>query len=460
MAIRIFYLQNRQTSSDFITASDPPEFALTVCAHIDELIQLDGTPDSIVVIGQHPPSTIVSWVAQLRQHHRFAVSPLFISFPGSDTLIALTDGVVDSYEQLTEASSKIVAQIKRMPKLVSTATPTLCLLAYLNARPGRHILPQRCLNSAIAYEYPQANLFFNESEKNQMSWLDGIIAAGLLDRGSLVNKLRCCTFCDSAHLNYHEECPECSSINIELKPFIHCFTCGRIFAQEEFIASDKLLCTKCNARLRHIGIDYDRPLENYVCNACSAQFVDATTKIQCLACGQDSDPDKTHVRLLHELHLSDKGSAYVLDPDGYGFSSLFIEKNLANLKHFSDILNWYIMLQNENDQCYFSLIAIQSPDFSEYELPLSARNITPLLNKTDIMTIDIQHRALYILMPQRNLSSSSNEILFKDIKNKLIGNDQQNIPDIHTRSYSSYQENNVRYDAELLLTRILIGDNQ
>ena len=39
-----------------------------------------------------------------------------------------------------------------------------------------------------------------------------------------------------------------------------------------FLSSGALACPKCTTRLRHIGADYDRPLENHTCNVCRPEL--------------------------------------------------------------------------------------------------------------------------------------------------------------------------------------------
>ena len=39
-----------------------------------------------------------------------------------------------------------------------------------------------------------------------------------------------------------------------------------------------LICPKCHKKLRHIGVDYDRPAVVYTCNDCENSFTSPITK--------------------------------------------------------------------------------------------------------------------------------------------------------------------------------------
>ena len=66
-------------------------------------------------------------------------------------------------------------------------------------------------------------------------------------------------------------------------------------------------CPKCDKKLRHIGIDYDKPSAVHTCNSCGHEFQNAKVKALCVDCGYDNE--------LHQLQ-SFSISNYELTPMG------------------------------------------------------------------------------------------------------------------------------------------------
>ena len=125
-----------------------------------------------------------------------------------------------------------------------------------------------------------------QSSLSSHSWLQQKQQENLLEAGELLDRLRQCPSCSSSRLNYVDVCPECHALDIVREPSLHCFVCGHVGPQQAFLKGDALVCPNCLSQLRHIGSDYDRPLENYRCRSCGAFFVDAEVDVRCIDCGQ------------------------------------------------------------------------------------------------------------------------------------------------------------------------------
>ncbi|MGF1757054.1 diguanylate cyclase [Photobacterium sagamiensis] len=121
----------------------------------------------------------------------------------------------------------------------------------------------------------------------------------LLEIDSLLDRIRLCRHCHSERLNYVDVCPECSDIDIVLKPGVHCFVCGYVDDQEAFVPQGIMKCPKCSTTLRHIGVDYDRPLERFSCHACHTRFIEADVKVRCHDCGSLQTPDELAATPIH-----------------------------------------------------------------------------------------------------------------------------------------------------------------
>ena len=211
------------------------------------------------------------------------------------------------------------------------------------------------------YHYPLLEALEDDESPNAFAWLQLMTQQGWLEEGELVDRVRLCVGCGSGRLNYVDVCPECQTLEIARQPSLHCFTCGHVGAQEHFLKDGLLLCPNCFSRLRHIGSDYDRPLENYRCRSCQAFFVDAEVEARCLDCGQAHAPDKLRVREVRHFRLAEAGrlrcrqgySASVAETDQFG------ALNLLNQKSFHELLNWQLQLVRRYKQPAFSLLGLR-----------------------------------------------------------------------------------------------------
>ncbi len=177
----------------------------------------------------------------------------------------------------------------------------------------------------------------------------------------MLDRVRLCIGCGSGRLNYVDVCPECETLDIARQPSLHCFTCGHVGAQEHFLKDGLLLCPNCLSRLRHIGSDYDRPLENYRCRGCQAFFVDADIEARCLDCGRSHEPDKLRVREVRNYRLAESGrlrcrqgySTTVTHHDQFG------RLNLLSPKSFHELLNWQLQLVRRYKAPAFSMLGLR-----------------------------------------------------------------------------------------------------
>ncbi|MFZ6045834.1 diguanylate cyclase domain-containing protein [Pseudomonas sp. CR3202] len=211
------------------------------------------------------------------------------------------------------------------------------------------------------YRYPLLEALGDGEVVNQFSWLQLMGQQGWLEEGELLDRLRLCTGCGSGRLNYVDVCPECQALDIGRQPSLHCFTCGHVGPQEHFLKEGLLLCPNCLTRLRHIGSDYDRPLENYRCRGCQAFFVDAAVEARCLDCGLSHGPDKLRVREVRHFRLAEAGRLRCRE--GFGAGPVSIERfgslNLLPRQAFFELLNWQLQLTRRHRTPPFSLLGLR-----------------------------------------------------------------------------------------------------
>lgn len=180
------------------------------------------------------------------------------------------------------------------------------LLHFLFVRDGAWLTPVSDRHSHYLYRYPLAEALGADEMKVTRTLLD-LQRRRFLEPGVTMDRTRHCRKCSSAHPHYHDVCPGCRSIQIEKATALHCFACGHVAAQADFMQDGKLVCPQCHAALRHIGVDYDRPMSRFVCLDCHHTFMDAAVQVRCLDCGDVSDPEALDVRTVAPLRLSALG---------------------------------------------------------------------------------------------------------------------------------------------------------
>lgn len=234
------------------------------------------------------------------------------------------------------------------------------VLAWLWSRPRSALVPVRAPRQAIPYYYPLVDVLTEDNTINAFSWLQLMQQQGLFAEGELLDRLRQCRECSSTRLNYIDVCPDCQTIDIARQPSLHCFTCGHVAPQESFLKNGTLECPNCLTRLRHIGSDYDRPLENLRCRSCNAFFEEPLVEAHCLDCQHINAPEDLKVREIRRYSLTELGRLKCRQ----GLTSSlrddhFDQLNLINNGAFRTLLNWQIQLTHRYKSHATSLMAIK-----------------------------------------------------------------------------------------------------
>lgn len=234
------------------------------------------------------------------------------------------------------------------------------VLAWLWLRSRGDVHAVRDPGFAQHYRYPLLEALADAETINEFAWLQLMFQQGWLEEGELLDRVRLCIGCGSGRLNYVDVCPECEALDISRQPSLHCFTCGHVAPQEHFLKDGLLLCPNCLSRLRHIGSDYDRPLENYRCRGCQAFFVDAAIQARCLDCGQVHAPDKLRVREVRHFRLAEAGRLRCRQGFGNAQNSeQFGALNLLSRSSFHELLDWQLQLVRRHGTPAFALLGVR-----------------------------------------------------------------------------------------------------
>ncbi|MFO8007740.1 MAG: response regulator [Candidatus Brocadiia bacterium] len=164
----------------------------------------------------------------------------------------------------------------------------------------------------LGYAYPtvQEKLELDGSEALQL--LEGLEAEGFLD-ARLADKVHLCPACGWHTLNFVEVCPRCRGIDIGLQQVIHHFSCAYVGPISEFRQGVDLVCPKCDEQLRHMGLDYEKPSDTYVCNECRHVFTESEVEAHCLRCGHvtpAAEVRPTRVNAFTATRKADRAAQY------------------------------------------------------------------------------------------------------------------------------------------------------
>ncbi|MGZ9032827.1 MAG: TackOD1 domain-containing metal-binding protein [Rhodospirillales bacterium] len=223
-----------------------------------------------------------------------ACAELRLGSPGLPTASAVLAETVD-----------VVRRVGALPASVRTsASPALLLLARCATRAG---------GLAAAYD-PVAPDFISYPAAGRIRDVrrhaEYLAEAGLLAR-SFFDRLHVCPGCQSSRLSVREECPACRGASIAEEPTVHHFACAQMALERAFRSGDGLVCPKCRSRLRHFGIDYEKPGVATVCDGCGHVDGEPEIGFRCVDCGAHHDAQAISLRDWYSYTLTPAGEEAV-----------------------------------------------------------------------------------------------------------------------------------------------------
>lgn len=321
----------------------------------------------------------------------------------------IADGVFEEVE-----SKKVWRSIQS--KIDSIDEPDVLdpLIGWLGVNRQRRVSALKSLESTSIYSFPIIDLLFPDIYSTYRYVLSEQ-GRGILEPEALIDRIRVCSHCNSGHLNYVEVCPDCSSIDIDSQSSLHCFTCGHVGEQHSFQRRGKLECPKCLTQLRHIGVDYDRPLENHVCHSCSSLFVEAATISQCLSCDSKIKVEELVVRKIYQYRLGEVGEYIFQHGKSIQAPELSI-KGKVEVSFFQNLLAWLNKVALRHKEQHL-LLGLHLPTIDEYGkqygdaklfslMDQLTRRLSGLFRDTDICC-QYKQDVLLVLMPNTTNASLS-----------------------------------------------------
>lgn len=160
------------------------------------------------------------------------------------------------------------------------------------------------------YTYPLAAKVLELKDGSEINDLDLLVERQCLQR-EFFDKILLCPFCKNYNLNIREVCPACKSPHLKIKDMIHHYRCAYTGIEDEFKEGIQYVCPKCHRELRNIGVDYDKPGQNYFCEACKNLSTSAETRGQCRACDQIFEIENSLRQVIYSYHLSPRAKEVI-----------------------------------------------------------------------------------------------------------------------------------------------------
>lgn len=428
---------------------------------------LQAHPQDVVIIDL-PPAEASLAMRELRHTPNYAHRLIYLAGQSDAYGEALSDG--REPENLQDIQREAQSWRTRRAQLGPSDTDwslTSSLMAWLWLRTGRELLPVRDATRQEIYVYPMIEAL-RQNLEGSASWTLQLAAhQGWIQSGELVDRIRQCTHCSSGHLNYVDVCPECDSLSIERQHALHCFVCGHVGPQENFTKDRGLLCPNCLSRLRHIGSDYDRPMENFGCRSCQAFFVDANVEARCLDCGQSCEPADLKVREIFHYSLTEAGRLRcrqgMLDRS-VDIDSHFQLSGMLPQSAFTSLLDWTLDIVRRYKRSTVSLVGIRLGNFQETLDSLGESKGYALLDAVVKRLVEIirdtdrcmrsSEDAIWILLPETDVKGAKRVVERLAVLMEEFQRAQVEV-DIKITSFTAPEDAREGESAELLLQRLL-----
>jgi GGDEF domain-containing protein len=300
------------------------------------------------IIKSEDPAYVADTLRQLRRDPDHATALAFLDGAAAEFELAASDGKLPGsspalIERLEHSHSRARAiRIKN-----DNRGPDALLLEFMWLRPDYVLEPLADWRHARRYRYPPLELM-DRSDSDPNTWLQRLSKRNLIEPVALLDRQRECDHCGSAHLNFIDVCPNCRSIEIGQHTALHCFTCGLIAPEERFIRGDMRQCPKCGNRLRHIGTDYDRPLETNLCGACDHVFVEGEVEARCAVCKSSSPTTRLRQHRIESWRLSGLGCLAAQGEAPGQAQPMFEPRQFLPYPQFLANLEWSLKLARDS----------------------------------------------------------------------------------------------------------------
>jgi GGDEF domain-containing protein len=371
---------------------------------------------SVFIVALDDRDAALGMVHALRRDPRTGLQPIFTRDQLGEPADCISDGIVHSPHEVVLQARALLERLEQLDAslFAPEASDFFRILGYMFSRAGMSIAPRRLWSNQSFYTYPVLEAMLGSYEL-VVSRLAALCDRKLILHNKLIDRLRHCPACNGVHLNFIDCCPNCTGINILQKPFLHCFTCGTVAPEDRFVNKGVLQCPNCTTRLRHIGADYDRPLENYECQSCGHVCIEPEVQAHCMHCGVQSPPDKLVPEQIFSYELTDLGVQAAKNGTMEDLFALLDTVNSVSPSYFMNLVSWLIDITRRHPDEHFSIIGIKLNNLLELDarfgkqvvaelLDALALRLRALVRSTDLTTRTGQ-QMFWLLLPKTGKSS-------------------------------------------------------
>ncbi len=341
-------------------------------------------------------------------------SPVRLSVPDYDHLITLPFSGYD-FRTALKALAPVRICLDRYPPLSPSldekAAREITLLRFLHSRDLSGVTPGREENSPFGYRLAWADALLRVPAGQALVEMNRLAQEGLLE-AEVVDYVPLCPTCEDFRLTCRQVCPSCQSPRWRRTPTIQHYSCGHTAPQTAFVRRDRYVCPKCSQELRHIGVDYAKPGEVMLCEACGEAFPEPELSCLCIKCGAVFPPSRSRSLAIQRFSLSQQGIEAAL-------LGLHTRLSLNEvLYHFLNIYTFpffqaYLDLEVKRTQRYgrqASLIRLSLRNLEELETQLGTGGKMLLVKElqeiigshtrqTDLVTVS-PRREILLLLPE------------------------------------------------------------
>lgn len=432
-----------------------------------ELGQLLAAPPCDLLLLDVPAELAGQALTQLRRHPHYAPRLIYTRSTDDALCQALSNGPIpaepqdfnDRWQHWRDRFAHLDADFQQL-------SGEARILSWLWLHPASSLKALRDPGALQGYRYPLIEVFDSDASLNPLAWPQAMQQQGWLREDGLVDRVRLCADCGSGRLNFVDVCPECHAIDIAREHSLHCFTCGHVGPQALFLKNGALVCPNCLTRLRHIGSDYDRPLENYRCRACDAFFIDARVEAHCLSCGARHTTEHLHVREIRDYQLSESGRLrcrqHAFAPSDQ--DDAFMRLHLIGARAFNALLDWQIGLIRRHGRPPFCVVGLRFANLSRVLAHLGAERAHPLIDSvverlreqlrdTDLCT-RVSDEQIWMLLPHTNEAGCRQFVARLGDLDHLFASPEAREIRLHITAMHAPDELPANEDAPLLLARL------
>lgn len=306
---------------------------------------------------------IEQFIVELRTTTPIHYKPLFLNQPNvNNTLQLLVDGISLTEIEMDKTAQQINQKISDFKEPVNSEDLEGLLLMFMLTRNNKNLNFELAPELPQKVRYPLMEIYIKDPLLAKKR-VDALVDEKILTPHKVSDEIQLCPSCHNGWLNFKNVCPICRSVDIEKIQFIHCFSCGNTEPEQNFMTNDALICLNCHTKLKHIGIEYDKPLEEYVCKDNHHRFMDSELECHCFSCDESFSTQRVISKKLASYKVSNKGINYLIHGKGLAYVDLKDVHNFLDESVFTLFLNWFIQAAQRYDVYSFSVCNIHVTNY-------------------------------------------------------------------------------------------------